>query len=233
MCFKTKNLYNYANYINKKQIENGEKFKSAFDLNKELKTHELFTKLPSKTSQQVILKLDKNWKSFFNGMKEYSKDSSKFCGRPKPPKYKERNGRFICEFDYQQIKIKNNKAYIQGKNRTAKTEDKEFIETNISPSDFKLLQIIPCGSCYKIALIYKIDDIEPKQDNGNYLAIDLGLNNFATCVNNKGVQPFAINGKVLKSENQYYNKLLARARSYVGNKSSNRTKNLHLNAIIL
>jgi putative transposase len=225
MCFKAKNLYNYANYIKRQSFKNKEKIQSAFDLNKELKTHEPYMKLPSKTSQQVILGLDDNWKSFFVGIKEYNKDSSKFCGRPKPPKYKDKNGRFVCRFDYMQIKFNEGRAYFQGrKEDKLKLEDKQFIETNVNPSEFKLLQIIPYGNCYKISLIYKTDDIEPKQDNGNYLAIDLGLNNFATCVNNKGAQPFVINGKVLKSENQYYNKLLAKAMSYVGKKSSNRIK---------
>lgn len=229
MCFKAKNLYNYANYRKRQALKNKEHIPSAFDLNKELKTHEPFIKLPAKTSQQVILRLDKNWKSFFNGMKEYSKDSSSFCGRPNPPNYKDGNGRFVCEFDYAQIKFNNGKAYFQGrKEDKLKLEDKQFIETNVNPSDFKLLQIIPCGNCYKISLIYEINNIEPKPNNGNYLAIDLGLNNFATCVNNKGTQPFVINGKVLKSENQYYNKLLAKAMSYVGKKSSNRIKRITL-----
>lgn len=227
MCFKAKNLYNYANYIKKQCLKNNEKTQSAFDLNKELKSHEVFIQLPSKTAQQVILKLDKNWKSFYNAMKSYNKNNTMFCGKPKPPNYKDKNGRFVCEFDYMQIKFKDGKAYFQGrKEENLKLEDKQFIDTNVSPSDFKLLQIIPCGNCYKISLIYKVSDTEPKQDNGNYLAIDLGLNNFATCVNNKGIQPFVINGKVLKSENQYYNKLLAKANSYVGNKSSNRIKRI-------
>lgn len=228
MCFKTKNLYNYANYVKRRAFINKEKIPSAFDLNKELKTNENYMALPAKTSQQVIIKLDKNWKSFFVGMKEYSKDKSKFCGRPKIPKYKDKNGRFVCEFDYMQMKFLEGRAYFQQRGTTKKTKlsDRTFIETNVKQEDFRLLQIIPKGGCYKISLIYKVDDIEPKQDNGSYLAVDLGLDNFATCVNNKGLQPFVINGKVLKSENQYYNKLLAQHKSYVGNKSSKNVKRI-------
>ena len=43
-------------------------------------------------------------------------------------------------------------------------------------------------------------------DNNKYISIDLGLDNFVTVVNNCGLKPFVINGKGLKSINQYYNK---------------------------
>lgn len=45
-------------------------------------------------------------------------------------------------------------------------------------------------------------------DNGNYLGIDIGLDNLASCVSNTG-SCFIINGRPLKSINQYYNKKLA------------------------
>lgn len=45
-------------------------------------------------------------------------------------------------------------------------------------------------------------------DNGNYLGIDIGLDNLASCVSNNG-SCFIINGRPLKSINQYYNKRLA------------------------
>ncbi len=44
------------------------------------------------------------------------------------------------------------------------------------------------------------------QDNGRYMSIDLGLDNLATIVTNTGLQPIIVNGKGLKSNNQYYNK---------------------------
>jgi len=227
MCFKSKNLYNYANYFKRQAFINGEKIPSAFDLNKELKTHEPFKALPAKTAQQVIIKLDKNWKSYYKGLKEYKKNNSNFCGMPKIPKYKDKNGKFICEFDYMQIIIKYNKAYFQGlKSEKLKLKDKLFIETKVNERDFKLLQIIPYGNCYKISLVYEANEVNLKEDNNNYMAIDLGLNNLATCVNNLGLKPIIINGKILKSENQYYNKEISKARENANGKSTNKIKKL-------
>ena len=42
-------------------------------------------------------------------------------------------------------------------------------------------------------------------DNGNYMGIDLGINNLATITTNNGICEI-VNGKPLKSINQYYNK---------------------------
>jgi len=47
-----------------------------------------------------------------------------------------------------------------------------------------------------------------KLDAGQALSIDQGLNNWLTCVDTKG-QSFIIDGKHLKSKNQWYNKQIA------------------------
>lgn len=49
--------------------------------------------------------------------------------------------------------------------------------------------------------------------NDNKMAIDLGLNNLATCVSNGIIKPFIINGKPLKSINQHYNKRTSKIKS--------------------
>ncbi len=69
MCFKSKNPYNRANFIVREEFINNKKWMSPFDLNKMLKKEEVFMALPAKTSQQTIILLGKNWKSFFKGIK--------------------------------------------------------------------------------------------------------------------------------------------------------------------
>lgn len=44
------------------------------------------------------------------------------------------------------------------------------------------------------------------EENGNTASIDLGLNNLATITYNNGYNPEIINGRPLKSINQFYNK---------------------------
>lgn len=219
ICFKSKNLYNYANYLARNDFkENQILTKSAYDYNKELKNEEVFKALPSKTSQQIIMKLFKNWKAFLKAVKDWSKNPEKYNGKPSIPKYKDKNGRNIVFFDYQQCFVKNEKIKLP--------KTKLYIDTNVSREQFKQIQIVPYGSCYKICIYYVIDIPEKEIYNNNYLAIDLGVDNFATCINNVGIPPIIINGKVVKSINQYYNKLLAKAKSYVGNQTSKRMKRI-------
>jgi len=56
---------------------------------------------------------------------------------------------------------------------------------------------------------------EMKEDNGKYISIDIGLDNFATISNNVGKNPIILNGKGLKSINQYYNKQISHYREIV------------------
>lgn len=218
VCFKSKNLYNYVNYLMRKEfIETGQ-ITSAYDFNKMLKNEKVFRALPAKTSQQIIMKLAKNWKSFFKAIKDWSIHHEKYLGRPKIPKYKEKKGRNIVLFDYQQTRVKNGMLKFP--------LTKITINTSVTREQFKQLQIVPYGSCYKICIYYQVEAFIKEDYNNKYIAIDLGIDNLATLTNNIGISPIIINGKIIKSINQYYNKYLSKARSYVGNSTSNRMKKL-------
>lgn len=222
MCNKSRMLYNRANYLIRQEYFETKLVVSTFELNKRMKTEDVFMALPAKTSQQIILQLGKNWKSFLIGIKKWSNNKKGFTGKPKIPKYKDR--RCIVFFDYMQGKFENRRYYFQERRGN---ERRNYIETKISKEKFRLLRIIPYGSCYKIEIVYTKDDI-PLNPNNNYLAIDLGVNNLATLTNNIGLQPIIINGRILKSMNNYYNKIRAKAKSYVGNGTSNRCKRIDL-----
>lgn len=69
------------------------------------------------------------------------------------------------------------------------------------------IRVVPQGQSFCLEIVYSVlVDIELHSDNGRYMSIDLGLDNLATVVTNTGLQPIIVNGKGLKSNNQYYNK---------------------------
>ncbi|MEG4352958.1 hypothetical protein QUA74_24880 [Microcoleus sp. LAD1_D3] len=79
----------------------------AIEMNRLMKSCEAYKALPAKLSQQILMVLDKNWKSFFEAVKAYKTDSSKFTGRPKLPKYKDKTkGRNILVYTIQAISSK-------------------------------------------------------------------------------------------------------------------------------
>lgn len=222
ICFKTARLYNFCNYHKRQSFfGNIDKF-GEYELSKLLIEHnqEDYRALPSQTSQQVIKLLFKNWKSFFQSQKDYNKNPSKYTGKPKPPKYKNKNGYAICIFTNQQVKLKDGFIHFP------KITKIEPLKTNVD--NISQVRISPQATCFIIEIVYE-KEIKYKNEikKENFLTLDLGLDNLATSTNNVGKNPFVINGKVLKSINQMFNKTKSVFMSYVGNKgTSNRIEKL-------
>lgn len=114
-CFKSKNLYNYANYIIRQEFINNGNWIRYNELDKIVKNKENdfdYRNMPLGSSAQQCLKLlDRNWKSFFASIKDYNNNPSKYLGRPKLPKYKPKNGRNVLILTNQNCKIIN--GYIK------------------------------------------------------------------------------------------------------------------------
>ena len=62
-------------------------------------------------------------------------------------------------------------------------------------------------------VVYEQQAIPKKQNNNRYISIDLGVNNLCTITNNINLSPVIINGKPVKSINQYYNKRKSKIQS--------------------
>jgi len=237
ICFLSKNLYNYCNYILRQvylqKLENILDYKdlvqtfaikdkiyykiNEYDLTTRLaKLNQIdYRALPIASSQQIVKQLFKNWKTFFKLIKSYYQNKTKFKGKPCLPKYKDKlKGRNIVIFTNQQAVIKN--EFI---NFTKDVIDP--IKTKVKVID--QVRVIPKSTCYIVEVIYTKETKEYELDNKLYLGIDLGINNLATCVNNTGEKPFIVNGKIIKSINQYYNKKKAYLQSI---KAYNKIKKL-------
>ena len=214
-CIKSKNLYNHANYIIRNEfVKNGKWIRYA-DLDKLLKAdieYPDYRQMPTAQSAQQILKLlDKNWKSFFASIKDWSKHKDKYLGRPKLPKYKPKNGRFMLILTNQNVKLKDNILKFP-KVFNGFTTNPQFVNKENFIS-FQQIRIIPNNKQFTIELVYSIEIQDEKlNDNGKYLSIDIGVDNLATISNNIGLQPVIINGKGLKSINKYYNKQISHYR---------------------
>lgn len=209
MCFKAKNLYNYANYIQRQRFINGDKIYKHTELDKLIKNDEPYKELGSQSSQRLLRLLEKNWKSFFVAIKDYWKNPSKYLGKPKLPRYKEKNGRYICELKNIQFRIEN--GYIRFSLKRLNPYN-GIIKTNIIDKVLGL-RIIPKGNNYVLEIVYEKEIQEPKEFNNRICSIDLGVNNFATLTNNIGIKPIIINGKGIKAVNQYYNKKKSKLQS--------------------
>lgn len=224
LCHASKNLWNAGNYYIKQEYICLERFLNYHDLDYIFKSKESYKVLPAQTAQQALKLLEASWKSFFRAMKEWKANPRKFLGRPKPPRYKEKNGEMVAIFTNQQCKIKDGFLHFP------KKANLKPVKTRIN-SKLHQVRVLPIGIGYKIEIVHEKEEIDLNLNKDNVASIDIGLNNIITMVNNIGEQPIVVKGGVVKSMNQYYNKQLSRYRSILNKqgvfKDSKRIKRLH------
>lgn len=208
ICHLAKNLYNLANYHYRQFFFNLEEFINYYDLQEILKRHNAYTSLPAQTSQQILRLVMKNWKSYWKAFKEYQKDPTKYLGRPKMPNYKIKNGESIVIFTNQNTRFKDGKIFFPKKTCLPP------LKTRIQK--YQQIRIIPKGRYYIYEIIYNQDVKNLNLSRNSILSIDLGINNILATANNIGLPPLIVKGNVVKSINQWYNKLRGKNRSTVG-----------------
>ena len=209
MCFKSKNLYNYANYIIRQEFINNGNWIKYNQLFKLVKESDPYKNIGSNVGQGTLRILDKNWKSFLKAIKDWKKNPNKYLGRPKIPKYKNKDGRFLLSLDSNKVKLKDGYVYFAWK--PFKPYNNMF-KTNAQERILQCRFIPRCGK-YVMEIVYEIEVPDISETSDRVAAIDIGVDNFITMVNNIGENPLAIKGGVIKSINQFYNKQKANIQS--------------------
>lgn len=221
LCWRSKNLYNYANYLVRQSFIFENKYLNNVAIFHLVKQHESYQALPRKVSNQVLIVLHRNWKSFFEATKAHNQDPSRFLGRPKLPKYKDKKtGRNILIYELGAI---SKPALRKGTVKLSQTN----IEVKTSVSNVREVRVIPNSGQYVVEVVYELEP-EPKELNPDWVAgIDIGLDNLAALTSNKpGFKPVLVNGRPLKSINQQYNKVKAKLQSQLkGNAKTSRRIN--------
>ena len=216
VCHKSGLLYNYVLYQVRQGIFSGNYLKE-YDFSSKLCRENQFDfrNLPSAVSQQVVKQVFQNIKLWIKLKKDYEKNPSKYASKPKLPGYKRGKKQNMLVFTTSTCRIKN--GYIYFVKNIVKP-----IKTNIGENRLCQVRIIPQATCYVVEVIYEKEEIDLQLNKSNILSIDLGLNNLCTCISNVGVKPFIVNGRVIKSFNQWYNKTKAKRMSYIGDKGTSR-----------
>lgn len=203
ICFLSKNLYNAALYIIKQEFLSTGKWIRDVDLNKKMVAENNidYRAMSGSSSQQVLMALDKNLKSYFSAIKAWKRDNKKFTGCPKFPKYKHKTkGRNVFSYSYAQFKHRGGFIYFP------KKEGLPPLRTNCKEGTVKQIRFVPKSDCYVIEVVYESIVKKQLDDNNRIMSIDLGVNNLASIVTNVSDKPILIDGRRLKSINQYYNK---------------------------
>ena len=212
LTFKTKNLYNKANYHIRQEFINNGNYIQKFDMFTLCKEWDEYKALPVRISRGVLRTLDANWKSFFSCIKKWRTHKNLFKGKPNLPKYLPKDGKFTALF-YETAILKETK-----RNKGIGLSSLKMRLNVQTKGKLVEIQVVPIkNDKFKINVIYNYDEVKLKEDNKKYCSIDLGINNLMTVTSNEtGLQPLVINGRPLKSINQYYNKKKADLQSKLG-----------------
>jgi len=212
-AFKSKNLYNAANYeIRQSYIHEG-KYLHYPEMDQRMQTHEAYRALPAKVSQQVLKQLATAWESFFKARDAYFADPAKFQARPKLPAYKHKTqGRNLLIYTIQAIS-RGKKGLKRGIIKPSMLA----IEVKTKQKRLDQVRIVPRHGFYVVEAVYE-KEVQPAPLNpAFYAGIDLGITNLVALTSNKpSFQAALVNGRPLKSVNQFYNKRKAALQSQLG-----------------
>lgn len=180
-------------------------------------------------AQQILKEVDGSFKSFFGLLKlaKQGKYAFKDC---KLPHYLPKDGYTTLVIGF--VRLNGNKLILPFSNTFKKTH--KSVSITIPPvlldKKVKEIRIKPKANArfFEIQYIYEAECIQRNLNTNNALALDLGINNLVTAVSSNG-NSFIIDGKKLKSINQWFNKRNARLQSikdkqHFGKKTTNRQK---------
>ncbi len=229
LCHVAKNLTNEAIYnIRQYYFTEGAflKYEKNYAL---LKSSHNYKALNSNMAQQILKEVDGSFRSFFSLLKlaKQGRYDFKDC---KLPHYLPKDGYTTLIIGF--VRLNGNKLILPFSNSFKKTH--KPVEIVIPPilldKELKEIRIIPKANArfFEIQYIYKAECIQRNLNKNHALALDLGINNLVTAVSSDG-SSFIIDGRRLKSINQWFNKKNARLQSIkdkqgLGKKTTDRQK---------
>lgn len=172
------------------------------------------SKLDTNIKQYIVKQVTRNWLSWIKATMSYRKSRSNFTGCPKMPNYlyKSRNYNIIY-IDSSRFRKKDEET---NSFRIPCSDYRIFVPDKIKLRDVRQVTVQKHYDKIKINIIYEDREvIRNKYDNNSCIGIDLGVNNLMAITSNDKPFSYVINGRPLKSINQYYNKKLAEYRSDV------------------
>ncbi|GAX35494.1 RNA-guided endonuclease InsQ/TnpB family protein [Nodularia sp. NIES-3585] len=212
LCRLSKNLYNIGLYTVRQyyfQERKHLKYESNYH---HCKANENYRLLNTDIAQQTLKVVDRTFRSFYGLIA--SVKSGFYSSKVRLPHYLPKDGYFPLIIP--RVKVKDGKFRIP-MSTAFKAEHGEIwipFPERLNQETLKEVRILPKynGRFFEVEFIFEAQEtpIETKPESA--ISIDLGLDNLATCIDTNGAS-FILDGKPLKSFNQWFNKENARLQS--------------------
>ena len=213
LTYASARLYNVGLYERYEYKKLGyESMPDWYEQKRKLKNDIWFKSLPSQTAQDVLQRVDEGFKSYFKLLR------TKGIKNPDGPHYKKKNSHYNIKYLNNSFKLIDNKIRlmipkgllnhliekgIEIKNKFL------YVKVNKKINNIKQIEIKYINDFeYEFKIIYEVEDVELKKNNGKYLSIDMGINNLITAYDNKGYS-FIIKGNSYQNTLYYYNKKIS------------------------
>jgi len=210
LCATANKLINCGIYLARQWYFKLRHITGKYDLEKNLKSNSNYQFLHSQAAQQTLRGVAESFKSY----KElsYKHLAGQLEHKPQLPKYRKKGGLGVITYPKQALRFQEGKVRVPlGKKvKAAFKVDSFFLDfpTNIDFNKIREIRILPRNGCFYVEWVYQLEIEKFQLDKGKVLGIDHGVDNWLSCVSNVGTS-FIIDGKHLKSVNQWYNKQVA------------------------
>lgn len=218
LCRYSNNLYNVALYNIRQYFFTQKKFLTYESNYTECKDNENYRLLQAGVAQQTVRVVDRTFRSFFN-LLEKCKNGEYRQGDVRVPHYRKKGELFNLILSTNAISIKDGYFKIpMSREYRRLTDYKEDVKIRfperLQGKVIKEVRILPYnhGQYFKVQYVYAVEQDIQTLDSDKVMAIDLGVENLATCVSN-AMTPFIMDGRRIKSINRYWNKQTARYKS--------------------
>ncbi|MGK7928195.1 MAG: RNA-guided endonuclease InsQ/TnpB family protein [Spirulina sp.] len=215
LCMTANKLINCGIYLARQWYFKRGYITGKYDLEKELKPNLNYQFLYSQAAQQTLRSVAESFQSYKELSQQYRQGELE--NRPHLPKYRKKGGMGTITYPKQALRIKGDKVRIPlGKKVKAAFGVDAFLllfPRNLDFNKIREIRILPRNGCFYVEWIYQLDPMYGRSSatslqKNKVLGIDHGLDNWLTCVSNAGMS-FIVDGKHLKSVNQWYNKQIA------------------------
>jgi putative transposase len=209
ICGESNKLHNCAVYYARQIYFRTRRYIRPFDLINELKRNPHYGALCAQAAQQTCGAVGESVKSFKELLKLWKEGG--LDHKPKFPDYRTKDGLHLVAYPKQALgkKLIDEQITVPlGQKVQAWFGLKNFklpMPSNLKYEDIRELRVLPRNGCFYAEFVYKVENINADLDYGKALGIDPGLNNWVTCVSNVDTS-FIIDGRHLKSINNWYNK---------------------------
>ena len=211
ICSEANKLTNCGIYYCRQMLFKNHVYVKKFDLDKKMKSNPHFKAMRANCAQQTLHSVVESFKSYKALSKLYKK--GKLKNKPRLPNYRKKGGLAVVSYPARFVKLtKNNLKFTLGKQVKSWFGLDHFLlpmPSNLEFKSIKEFRFVPCNGCFYLEFIYKYPEFQPVTHNNKVLGIDPGLNNWLTCVSNIG-KSFIVDGRKVKSQNQWYNKQIAK-----------------------